>query len=82
MNLLNLERKEWTNPANNKLKFNSSFDDLFEEGITKVLKIIDSVHLYFEDKINEKELRKMIPDLSYSNGLLLKDYKPMQYFEY
>ena len=82
MSLLNLENKEWNNPANKELKYTSSFIDLFNEGVLKVLKIIEVIDMYFDDKVDIKYVCKYIPDLSYSNGLLLKDYKPMQYFEY
>lgn len=82
LSLLNLERKEWNNPANNELKYNSSFEDLFNEGILKVLKIIEVSEMFFNDKVDINYVKKYIPNLSYSNGLLLKDYKPMQYFEY
>ena len=79
--LLNLEHKEWNNPANKELRYTSSFIDLFNEGVLKVLKIIEVIDMYFSDKVDIKYVKEYIPDLSYSNGLLLKDYKPMQYFE-
>ena len=81
MSLLNLEHKEWNNPANKVLRYNSSFVDLFNEGVLKVLKIIEASDMFFSDKVDLNYLKEQIPDVSYSNGLLLKDYKPMQYFE-
>ncbi|MGN1338020.1 MAG: zinc dependent phospholipase C family protein [Candidatus Coprovivens sp.] len=79
---LNLEHKEWNNPVNPKLIYTYSFEDLYEISLKKAIIIIDKLNQYLDNEINIKELKKYIPDVSYSNGLLIKDYAPMRYFEY
>lgn len=82
LNFLNLEKKEWTNPANKDLKYNYSFNELYEISINKSIKIINEVNKVLYNNQDLNTLKKVIPDISYTNGLLIKDYKKMQYFEY
>ncbi len=56
--------------------------DLYNIALKKSKNIIEQCNKYLDNKINEEKLKEYIPDVSYSNGLLLKDYKPMKYFEY
>lgn len=79
--LLNNENKEWNHPCNKELTYTESFKDLLNISLEKSINIIEACNNYFNNKISIKELINYIPDVSYSNGLLLKDYKAMRYFE-
>ncbi len=82
INYLNLDKKEWHNPSNPKLKYNYSFEELYNQSIEKSLIIIREVNkILYEDK-PIKDLLKYIPDIDYSNGLPIKDKKELRYFEY
>ena len=79
---LNLEKKVWNHPVKKDLIYNYSFPELFNISLDKCLKIIKNVNkVLYEDK-DINTLKKVIPNVSYSNGLLLEDYEPMRYFEY
>lgn len=82
LSYLNLEHKEWNHPCNKEIKYTSSFEDLYQESLDKALKIIKALNKYLYENKDEEYLKKYIPDVSYSNGLLIKDYVPMKYFEY
>ena len=79
---LNNDHKTWNNPCDIKKKYNESFEDLYNESIKKCLTIIKECNKYLDNKITLTEVKKVIPNVSYSNGLLEKDYVPMRYFEY
>lgn len=80
-NLLNNENKEWNHPCNKELTYTESFKDLLNISLEKSINIIEACNKYFNNKITLKQLTKYIPDISYTNGLLIKDYKVMRYFE-
>lgn len=79
---LNEDHHKWNNPVNKDLIYTYSFMDLYNIALKKSKNIIEQCNKYLDNKINEEKLKEYIPDVSYSNGLLLKDYKPMKYFEY
>lgn len=68
---LNNNKKEWFYPKDNTIKSNKSFEELYSEIINKSSNIINKIYnyIYLNKEINLKEL---IPDLSYSTGLLIK----------
>lgn len=80
-NLLNNEKKEWNHPCIKDLTYKCSFNDLLEISLKKSLTIIENCDKYFNNLITLEELKDYIPNVSYSNGLLLEEYKVMRYFE-
>lgn len=69
---LNLEKREWYNTKKKSLTSNKSFLELYEDVINESSKIIDQLYLYvFENK--KLDLKKLIGNNSYSNGLPLDD---------
>ena len=79
---LNKNHKEWNNPCNIKLKYNYSFEDLYKMSLEKSIKLIDICNKYLNNEITLLEVKKHIPNISYSNGLPEKDFVPMRHFEY
>lgn len=82
LNYLNLDKKEWNNPSNPKIKSTQSFEDLYNQSINKTIKIIKEVNkvLYEDKKI--KDILKYIPDLDYSTGLPIQETRQLRHFEY
>lgn len=82
LNYLNTERKEWNHPSNPDIKYNYSFEDLYNQSIEKTTTIIREINkVLYEDK-PIKEIIKYIPNLDYATGMIIKDKKEMRYFEY
>lgn len=82
LNYLNLDKKEWNHPCLPDIKYNHSFEDLYNESLDKTVKIIQEVNkVLYEDK-PIKDILKYIPDLDYSTGLLIKESKQLRHFEY
>lgn len=79
---LNDERKTWNNPCHKELKHNTSFNDIYEESVTKCIKIFKEIDNYFNERSDIEELKKILPNLSYINGLPLEEYTTMKYYEY
>ncbi len=78
---LNKRRKKWFNPCIKTMSYKLSIYDLYNESIEKCTNIINSINKYFESKITINELSKVIPNISYTTGLLIEDNKKMNYFE-
>ena len=81
---LNEEHNNWYNPANKKLCYNYSFDELFEISIKKCLKIIRAVHntLTNNESIEFLIDNDIIEDNSYLTGLNLSLSQKMRKFYY
>lgn len=69
---LNKDNKEWYNPRNKNLKYNYSWDELFEKAQNQSLMIINLCHKFFKNQTSLKKIKEAIPNISYSNGLPLK----------
>lgn len=79
---LNEEHHTWNHPSIKELTFNYSFEDLYNQSIEKTLSIITEVNkVLFENKPIET-LNEIIPDVSYTTGLIIKENKKMKFFEY
>lgn len=79
---LNLDNKEWNHPCLPNIKYNYSFEDLYEIALDKTIKIIKEINkVLFEDKKIE-DILKYIPDLDYSTGLIIKESKQLRHFEF
>ena len=79
---LNTERKEWNHPSNRQIKYNYSFEELYNESLEKTLTIIREINKILYGNKNIEDIIKYIPDLDYSSGMLIKEKKEMRYFEY
>ena len=79
---LNLEHKEWNHPCYKDVKYNTSFDDLYNKSITDCLNIIRGVNKVIYEKENINTLKELIPDTDYANGLDCSNPLYMNYFEY
>jgi len=79
---LNNEHKEWNHPCFKEKKYTYSFDDLYNQSITKSLKIIKEVNKYLFEKGNIKDVKKVIPNDDYATGITCDDPHTLEYFEY
>ena len=78
---LNEEHKEWNHPSNKELKYTYSFDDLYNQSLKKVLKIIRKINEVIYDRKPIESLYKYIPNVDYSTGVLIEESRRMDYFE-
>lgn len=69
---LNIDKKEWFNPYAKEITSNLSWDELMNYAKDKSIKIITLCDKYFKNKISLKKIKEEIPNISYSNGLLIK----------
>ena len=79
---LNLEHKEWNYPTKKDRTSKESFDDLYQKCIKNATFLIQQVYNVLYNQEDIECLYDIIEDLSYSNGLPIKDYTPMRYFEF
>lgn len=80
---LNLEHQPWCYPWDNFESFTTSFLDLYEEAKEQAISFIKEVTMMLEkNKINEKRLAELFPDLSFSTGMPCREKLTMKYFEY
>lgn len=82
LSYLNTEKKEWIHPSLPELKYNHSFDDLFNISLDKTIKIIKEINKVLYDNKPLEDILEYIPDLDYSTGLIIKESKQLRHFEY
>lgn len=80
--IFNNEHKKWFNPADKKITYNYSIDDLYQNAIDKYLEISNAIIAVLEKKEDIKTLANIIPNVSYFHGLDLSLNKKTKYFEY
>ncbi len=83
INFLNENHLEWHHPAIEDKICNYSFNELYNQSLYKTGIIIKYVNKYLNDEIeiDLEVLKKYIPDISYTTGLLISQNKKMKYFE-
>ena len=79
---LNSDKKKWNHPCDKKITFNYSFEDLFNQSITKCTKLIEETNKVLFKSGDINSLKKLIPNLDYATGLPCDDPKMLMYFEY
>lgn len=77
---LNNERKTWNHPADVNEKYNSSFNDIYEDSVKETIKIINAVDNYFNNK--KVDLNKIFDNTSFITGKNCNVHTKMIYFEY
>lgn len=80
-NYLNLNNSIWYHPCT-KEEHHESFNDLFNLATNRAVEIINEVNKVLYEGKDYKELVKVIPNLSYTTGLLIQKNKSFKYFEY
>lgn len=75
LSFLNTQKKEWYNPQKKEVKSNLSWNELYKTALDKSLDIITLCHKYFHNKISFKKVVSKIPNISYANGLKIKNKK-------
>ena len=79
---LNAEKKEWNHPSLPEIKYNHSFQDLFNISLEKSLTIIKEINKVLYENKPIDEILEHIPNLDYSTGLPLDNNKYLRHFEY
>lgn len=82
-NYLNINKKEWCCPFDDKVKYNSSFFDLYDKALKNSVNSIQVVaEMLKKDKLDEKELKKIFRNLSFVTGIDCKRKVSLKYFEF
>lgn len=87
---LNLTKRGWNHPCNNKLQFNFSFIDLYNTALINAKKFILESIKYINNSIDNsnlskrkivtKDIKKIFEDISYSTGIKCGRDKDLKYF--
>lgn len=75
---LNNEHNEWYNPANKKLKYNYSVDEIYNNSLNLCVKLIQIIY----SKNKQSNFNKLLPNISYHSGLDLRNKPKIKYFEF
>ncbi len=75
---LNNNHNNWTNPCDNNIISNKSFDELYEDALILACNLITSVNNYFN---NKEELNNIFSNNSYITGLDCSLEYKFKYFE-
>ncbi|HHU56279.1 MAG TPA: zinc dependent phospholipase C family protein [Acholeplasmataceae bacterium] len=78
IDIFNFKNQKWTNPVDDRLTFNDSFFDLFDEAKTKAIETIKNIEKYLNDE--KVILDDYIKNTSYITGLDCCDTRPMRFF--
>ncbi|MBQ6687551.1 MAG: zinc dependent phospholipase C family protein [Bacilli bacterium] len=78
----NKKHHYWCNPTDMNIISYESWEDVYKKAINKAVILINNINLYFENKITEKKLLKLIGNNCYSSGLDCSKKRIMQYFEF
>ena len=65
---LNLERQSWTHPTDAAIVSTKSFDDLYEEAIDEISRMIALLDEAIAGHADEAQLRSIVPDISSIHG--------------
>lgn len=79
-NILNLKNKVWYHPATKEIH-NESIPELIEIARRNATKTINKIIKSLKEN-QEIDYKKLIKNIDYSTGLLIKDNKKMKHFEY
>jgi len=66
---LNLQQQAWTHPIDAAIISTKSFDELYEEGVDEISRMIALLDEAIADRAEEAQLRAIVPDISSIHGL-------------
>lgn len=78
---LNENHNKWNHPCFKDKEYNYSFNELYNQSIFKTEILIKYVNKYLNDELDLEDLKKYIPNISYTTGLKIEDNIKMKYFE-
>lgn len=78
MDYLNLNKKLWNHPVTGEI-FNTSFIDLFNQGVKRGVKYSESFIKYLYSR--DQDLIGLVPDISYLTALPCSDKREMKIFD-
>ena len=79
---LNETKEPWVYPVDNKLVHHESFQELYEQAISKTVKLILLTEKYLKKEITKKELLDNIGNNSYVTGIDCNKNQTMKYFKF
>lgn len=77
---LNLKRKKWQHPVNKEV-FESSFIDLFNDGLLNAKREVLVMMDYLDNKITFEDIKNKVSNLSYSTGIDWHEGNNMCFFK-
>ena len=79
---LNETKQPWIYPVDNTLVHNESFQELYEQALTKTLNLITLTEKYLKKQITKKELLAHVGNNSYVTGIDCNKNQTMKYFKF
>ncbi len=76
----NKEHHVWHHPVTNKPS-TKSFEDLYNDALKEVRVLINTIELYWQEKVTMSNVLEKIGNNSYTTGLPCEEKKPFQYFK-
>jgi hypothetical protein len=65
---MNRNHNIWNHPCDKKEVYSDSFDDIYNRAVRESKEMIEAMIKYMEDKIDNKGLDELFPNISYSTG--------------
>ena len=65
---LNKQKEMWTHPIDTNNTSIKSYDELYEEGVSEIAKMVSLLNAAILDKATDKELATIVPDVSSIHG--------------
>jgi len=80
---LNLQKNEWNHPIDLYETYDYSFIELYRIALEKTCNLINDIDkILNSNRINSKQIDKLINNLSYATGKDCNDSREMKYFEF
>ena len=79
---LNETKQTWVYALANTLIHNESFQELYEQALTKTIELITLTEKYLKNKITKKELLAHIGNNSYVTGIDCSQNQTLKYFKF
>jgi hypothetical protein len=78
---MNCRKMHWVHPCNKDEIFNSSFYELYEDGVKDGSTMITKASEYLLGSLDRSELESAFPNLSYLTGKFIHENNEIKYFK-
>ena len=79
LDYLNAEKNLWTHPSDTAVVSTKSFDELYDDGVNEIARMISALDEAIRDRATDAELKSIVPNLSSINGGELGQYSQLSH---